>query len=113
MVQNEKLSKDINKLEVASRNTAKWSNEVERSKYKTNNSEKTIDRGYLGHKSAKMMKKSKVMEQRIQKAIDEKTNLLKNIDRNDTLKIIPLTSNKTPLILVNKLQIKYNKKLFH
>ena len=108
MVQNEKLSKDINRLEVASRNTAKWSNEVERSKYRTNNSEKTIDRGYLGHKSAKMMKKSKVMEQRIQKAIDEKTNLLKNIDRNDTLKIIPLTSNKTPLISVNKLQIKYN-----
>ncbi len=111
MVQNEKLSKDINKLEVASRNTAKWSNEVERSKYKTNNSEKTIDRGYLGHKSAKMMKKSKVMEQRIQKAINEKTNLLKNIDRNDTLKIIPLTSNKTPLISVNKLQIKYNNEL--
>ena len=111
MVQNEKLSKDINKLEVASRNTAKWSNEVERSKYKTNNSEKTIGRGYLGHKSAKMMKKSKVMEQRIQKAINEKTNLLKNIDRNDTLKIIPLTSNKTPLISVNKLQIKYNNEL--
>ena len=110
MVQNEKLSKDINKLEVASRNTAKWSNEVERSKYKTNNSEKTIDRGYLGHKSAKMMKKSKVMEQRIQKAIDEKTNLLRNLDRNDTLKIIPLISNKTPLIVVNNLQIKYNNK---
>ena len=111
LVQNEKLNKDINKLEIASRNTAKWSNEVEKSKYKTSNSEKTIDRGYLGHKSAKMMRKSKVMEQRIQKAIDEKTNLLKNIDRNDTLKIIPLTSNKTPLILVNKLQIKYNNKL--
>ena len=108
MVQNEKLNKDINKLKIASRNAAKWSNEVEKSKYKTNNSETTIDRGYLGHKSAKMMKKSKVMEQRIQKAIDEKTNLLKNIDRNDTLKIIPLTNNKTPLILVNNLQIKYN-----
>lgn len=108
MLQNEKLSKDINKLEIASRNTAKWSNEVEKSKYKTNNSEKTIDRGYLGHKSAKMMKKSKVMEQRIQKAIDEKTNLLRNIDRNDTLKIVPLTSNKTLLIVVNNLQIKYN-----
>ena len=108
MVQNEKLNRDINKLEIASQNTAKWSNEVEKSKYKTNNSEKTIDRGYLGHKSAKMMKKSKVMEQRIQKAIDEKTNLLKNVDRNDTLKIVPLKSNKTPLILINKLQIKYN-----
>ena len=110
IVQNEKLSKDINKLEIASRNTAKWSNEVEKSKYKTNNSEKTIDRGYLGHKSAKMMKKSKVMEQRIQKAIDEKTNLLRNIDRNDTLKMVPLISNKTSLIVVNNLQIKYNNK---
>ena len=110
MVQNEKLNKDINKLEIASRNTAKWSNEVEKSKYKTNNSEKTIDRGYLGHKSAKMMKKSKVMEQRIQKAIDEKAKLLRNIDRNDILKIIPLTNNKTPLIVVNNLQIKYNNK---
>ena len=108
MAQNEKLNKDINKLEIASRNTAKWANEAEKSKYKTNNLETTIDRGYLGHKSAKMMKKSKVMEQRIQKAIDEKTNLLRNINRNDALKIIPLTSNKTPLILVNNLQIKYN-----
>ena len=108
MLQNEKLNKDINKLEIASQNTAKWSNEVEKSKYKSNNSEKTIDRGYLGHKSAKMMKKSKVMEQRMQKAIDEKKHLLKNIDRNDTLKIVPLKSNKMPLILINNLQIKYN-----
>ncbi len=108
MLQNEKLNKDINKLEIASQNTAKWSNDVEKSKYKSNNSEKTIDRGYLGHKSAKMMKKSKVMEQRMQKAIDEKKHLLKNIDRNDTLKIVPLKSNKMPLILINNLQIKYN-----
>ena len=108
--QNEKLNKDIKKLEIASKNTAKWSNEVEKSKYKTNNLESTIDRGYLGHKSAKMMKKAKVMEQRIQKAIDDKSNLLRNIDRNDTLKIIPIISNKNPLVLVNNLQIKYNNK---
>ena len=108
--QNEKLNKDIQKLEIASKNTAKWSDKVEKSKYKTSNSESTIDRGYLGHKSAKMMKKAKVMEQRIQKAIDDKSNLLRNIDRNDTLKIIPITSNKNPLILVNNFQIKYNNK---
>lgn len=41
-----------------------------------------------------MMKKSKVMEQRIEKAIDEKTTLLRNIDRNDSLKIIPIESIK-------------------
>ena len=110
IMQNEKLQKDINRLEIASKNSAKWSNETEKSKYKTNNSESTIDRGYLGHKSAKMMKKSKVMEQRIQKAIDEKTNLLKNIDRNDSLKIIPLENRKNDLIVASNLQVKYDDK---
>lgn len=110
IVQNEKLKKDINRLEIASRNTAKWSNEVEKSKYKASNSETTIDRGYIGHKSAKMMKKSKAIEQRIEKAIDEKSSLLKNIDRNDGLKIIPIESRKNPLIIADNLQIKYNDK---
>lgn len=55
-----------------------------------------------------MMKSSKVVEQRIKKAIDEKANLLRNIDRNEDLKMIPLESNKNPLVLANKLQIKYN-----
>ncbi|MCI8617812.1 MAG: ABC-F type ribosomal protection protein [Clostridia bacterium] len=110
MKQNEKLQKDINRLEIASKNTENWSNAVEKSKYKNNNSEPKIDRGYVGHKSAKMMKKSKVMENRIEKAINEKSNLLNNIDRNDSLKIIPLESRKKPLILANNLQIKYDEK---
>lgn len=83
---------------------------VEKSKYKTSTSEAMIDRGYVGHKSAKMMKKSKVIEQRTQKAIEEKENLLRNIDKNEELKIIHVESRKSELILVNNLQIKYNEK---
>ena len=108
-IQNERLQKDINRLEIASKNCAKWSNEAEKTKNKKYNSETTIDKGYIGHKADKMMKKSKVMEQRIEKAINEKTNLLKNIEVNDTLKIIPLKSNKNPLIFAHNLQIKYSK----
>ena len=111
IVQNEKLEKDINRLEIASRNSAKWSNEAEKGKSKKYNSETTIDKGYVGHKADKVMKSSKVMEQRTQKAIDEKANLLRNIDRNEDLKIIPLESNKNPLVLANKLQIKYNEQV--
>lgn len=107
-IQNEKLQKDIKRLEIASKSTAKWSNEVEKDKSKKYNSETTIDKGYVGHKAAKMMKKSKVMEKRIEKAIDEKTNLLNNVDKNENLKIIPLEINKNPLVLSNNLQIKYN-----
>ncbi|MCI9275850.1 MAG: ABC-F family ATP-binding cassette domain-containing protein, partial [Clostridia bacterium] len=110
ILQNEKLQKDINRLEIASKNSAKWSNEAEKAKSKRYNSETTIDKGYMGHKASKIMRSSKVMEQRTQKAIDEKANLLKNIDKNEDLKIIPLESNRNPLILANKLQINYNGK---
>ena len=111
IAQNEKLQKDINRLEIASKNTEKWSNVVEKSKYKTNNSESGIDRGYVGHKSAKMMKRAKVMEQRIEKSIEEKSNLLKNIDKNENLKILPIESRKNPLVIAKDLQIRYNGKV--
>ena len=87
-MQNEKLKKDIDRLEIASQNTAKWSDKVEKTKYNTTNSGSKVDRGYIGHQAAKMMKKSKVLERRIEKAIDEKASLLNNIDRNDSLKIV-------------------------
>ena len=109
-MQNEKLKKDINRLEIASQNTAKWSDKIEKTKYNTTNSGSKVDRGYIGHQSAKMMKKSKVIEKRIEKAIDEKSNLLNNIDRNDNLKIVPLENRKNPLVLAENLQIKYDNK---
>lgn len=110
LMENEKLIKDINRLEIASKNTARWSDKVEKSKYNTTNSGSSIDRGYVGHQSAKMMKKSKVMEKRIEKSIEQKSNLLNNIDRNDSLKMIPLETKKNPLIIANNLQIKYKDK---
>lgn len=110
LTQNEKLKKDISKLEIAAKNTAQWSDKIEKSKYNTTNSGSKVDRGYIGHQSAKMMKKSKVMEKRIEKAIEQKSNLLNNIVRNESLKIIPLDNRKNPLIIANELQIKYNEK---
>ena len=43
-MQNERLQKDINRLEIASKNVAKWSNEAEKGKSKKyNNSAPFID----------------------------------------------------------------------
>lgn len=109
--QNEKLKKDILRLQEAAKDITNWSNNSEKAKYKNKNSETTIDRGYVGHKSAKMMKKAKTIENRIDKAIDEKSKLLNNVDRSDELKIIPLLSKKNSLILAKNLQIKYDDKL--
>ena len=110
LMQNEKLKKDINRLELAAKNTANWSNQIEKSKYNTTNSGSKVDRGYVGHQSAKMMKKSKVIEKRIEKELEQKSSLLNNIDRNDSLKIIPLESRKNPLLIADNLQIIYNDK---
>ena len=110
LTQNERLQKDISRLETAAKNTAKWSNEAEKGKSRKYNSDPFIDTGYIGHKAAKIMKSSKVLEQRIEKAIDDKTKLLKNVDRNDSLKLIPITSNKNPFVWASNLQIKYDDK---
>ena len=110
LTQNEKLKKDIGRLEIASKNTANWSDKIEKTKYNTTNSGSSVDRGYIGHQSAKMMKRSKVLERRIEKAIEEKSSLLNNVDRSDALKIVPLESRKNPLVLAEKLQINYNNK---
>lgn len=108
MMQNEKLQKDINRLEITSKNNAKWSFEAEKAKSKKNNQETKIDKGYVGHKAAKMMKRSKNLEQRIDKSINEKNTLLKNVDKNEKLKIVPLINSRNPVIQLNNLQIKYN-----
>lgn len=110
LTQNEKLEKDIGRLEKASKNTTMWSNKIEKSKYNTTNSGSDIDRGYVGHQSAKMMKKAKVMEKRVEHAIEEKKHLLNNIDKKEPLKIIPIESKKNPLIIAQNLQVKYEEK---
>lgn len=66
------------------------------------------DRGYVGHKAAKMMKRSKVTEARKEKAIEEKSKLLKNIDWADELAIKTLSYPKNRLIEARGLSITYD-----
>lgn len=107
LTQNEKLKKDIARLQTAAKNTSDWSDKTEKAKFGSGGN---IDRGYIGHKSAKMMKKSKVMEKRIEKSIDEKSGLLNNIDRNDDLKIVPVYAKQNPLMTASDFQVKYDDK---
>ena len=83
LAENEKLKKEIKRLEKSAREKADWSNKTEASKIGTG----AYDRGYIGHKAAKMMKRSKVIEARQQTAIEEKSKLLKNIEASGSLKI--------------------------
>lgn len=111
MKQNEKLNKSISKLEMASKETENWSNKIEKTKSSVyNKTEGTIDKGYIGHQAAKMMKKSKVLEQKMKNEIEAKKSLLNNVDRIDDLKIVPLKNERKSLIYCEVFAIKYNNK---
>ena len=87
--QNETLKGEIRRLEQAARRTQAWSDRVERSKYRSENSGLKVDRGFVGHKSAKMMKRAKSLETRQEAALEEKRGLLRDVERADPLKLSP------------------------
>lgn len=108
--ENEKLKKDIKRLSEASKRTSNWSHEVEKTKNGTRNSGSKVDKGYIGHKAAKMMKRSKAMEHRQQAAIEEKSKLLKNIEGSESLKITQLAIHKNQLAELDRVAIYYGEK---
>ena len=58
------------------------------------------------------MKKSKVLEERKNKNIEDAKSLLKNIDKVEELKLIPSQYDKKELIIANNFQIVYEKPIF-
>jgi lincosamide and streptogramin A transport system ATP-binding/permease protein len=105
--QNEKLKRELSRLTESSLRTSRWSNKVEKTKYNTKNSGLRPDRGYVGHKAAKMMKTSKVIEARAQTAIEEKSKLLKNVESLHSLKISQLVYHKRQLAALDKVFVYY------
>ena len=104
--ENEKLKKDIKRLEKSAKKTAEWSNKVESSKYNMA-WDGAIDKGFIGHQSAKMMKRSLTIQKRKEKEIEEKSKLLKNIETIENLKIKPLRNRNGRIIDVDKISIIY------
>ena len=105
LAQNSKLKKDIMKMEISRRRTANWSDQVEKSKIGA------ADKGYVGHMAAKMMKRSKNIEKRRNKAIEEKKELLKDIEEYDDLKIFPERYFQPILISFSHMSLFYENKI--
>ncbi|ACV62470.1 ABC transporter related [Desulfofarcimen acetoxidans DSM 771] len=111
LAEHEKLKKGIQRLSDSAKRTSNWSHEVEKTKKGTKNSGSKVDKGYIGHKAAKMMKRSKSIETRQQSAIEEKSKLLKNIEDSDSLKIPQLVYHKMRLAELENVSIFYNEKM--
>lgn len=103
---NEKLKKDIVKLEASSRRVNDWAASAEKSKF----GGEVIDRGFASHKAAKLQKRSKAVEARKDKAIEEKSKLMKDVESTVDLKMFPQKHHKKNLIEIENLNISYGEK---
>ncbi len=108
MAENEKRKKDIDRLTASAQRTSVWSDRVEKSKNGSTNSGSKLDKGFVGHKAAKMMKRSKSIETRQQTLISEKSKLLKNIEINEAFKIFPLQYYTNCLLELSDVSVMYS-----
>ena len=103
--QNERLRKDVKRLKQAARRTADWSDKVEKTKIGGG-----FSKGHIGHMSAKMMQKSKNLQNRQNKALEEKSKLLKNVEYDEQLKLYPLQYRSGKLAQFGNICIIYDGK---
>ncbi|KAF1085320.1 putative ABC transporter ATP-binding protein YheS [Sporotomaculum syntrophicum] len=109
LAENRRLKKDIRRLTHAARLVSGWSDKVEKTKTSGRKmSGIKPDKGYIGHKAAKMMARAKNIENRQQAAIAEKAKLLKNIESADKLKMSPLQYHTGRLAELANISIYYH-----
>lgn len=106
IAQNAILQKDIKRLQKAARRATDWAGQIEASKFGGH----PPDRGRIGHKSAKMMKRAKSIEARQQQAIEQKSGLLKNVETAENLKIFPLSYFTDTLLSFSDVKVFYGEK---
>lgn len=114
IAENERLKKEISRLNTASRQSAQWADNVEATKIGKGSEkyEKCKDtRAYVGEKSRRMQMRRKNLQRRQNRAMEEKVSLLKNIETADTLKLYPLKHHKEVLVRMEDVWIGYGGKL--
>ena len=111
--ENEKLKKEIHRLEKSSKEKSAWSDAAEKRKigFDPTATEKNIGRRpYEAAKAKKMMKRATAIEERQQTAIDEKSKLLKNIESSENLKITQLAYHSNRLVSFEDVSIFFSEK---
>lgn len=109
---NERLEKQIKDLEKASKEAKRWSNSKEKEKTSGKNSAGIKpDKGALGAQAARLMQKSKNFENRIERNLEQKKQLLQDVDYIPTLKLEADKVNHQQLLIVDKLSYQYSDNL--
>ena len=111
LAQDQRLRKDIRRLESAARQSRAWADRVESEKIGAIEHRERYNecggRAYIGEQSRRMQQRRKNLERRQQRAIEEKSALLKNREREETLKLTQLPYHKKRLLEVRDLTVDY------
>ncbi|MEI3361946.1 MAG: ATP-binding cassette domain-containing protein [Oscillospiraceae bacterium] len=83
---------EMKRLAQAAKRTSTWSDRVEATKTALGIPGLRPDRGYIGHRSAKMMQRAKSIDTRRQKALEEASWPVWDLERAESLKRRPLTA---------------------
>jgi len=109
--ENERMKKDISALRSAARQARAWADHAESVKIgiRPGGREKSMDaRAYYGEKSRRMQQRRKNLEARMNKEIEEKEQLLKNIEKSDDLKIAPLRHPSARLVTMKEVTLSFS-----
>ena len=101
---NERLKHEIDRLETAMKRGEVWADKVEAEKI----GQGVYDRGYIGAHSAKMMKRAKSTQARIQRMIDEKSELLRDTERTFALKLESAEHYRETLFELSDVSLSYD-----
>ena len=106
---NGQIKKDVNRLSETARRQAEWSRNCEKAKFHVRASDAAVvDRGYIGARSAALMKRSLSTQARIERDIEEKRSLMKDMERVEQLKLSPLEHPKRQLAEVRDANVRYD-----
>ncbi len=98
LAENEKLKREISKLNEAARKNAMWADQVEATKIGFRPDQEPDrfigTRSYIAARSKKMQKRSKSFARRSETAAEEKQGLLKDLETSIDLKLMPLSHHK-------------------
>ena len=86
----QRLKKEIGRLREAARQSGNWGDQVEATKIGKKSVNYERGRDYVGEKSRRMQQRRKNLERRQERAIEEKSTLLKNAERAESLRLEPL-----------------------
>jgi len=107
--QNETLRRDIARLGASARQAAAFSAKAEKGKFHVAESQvASLDRGFVGARSAALMKRAKNIQRRREKEMEEKGKLLKNVEQVGDLKLTTLRHPKQVLLRVEDGKVAYD-----